>query len=215
MKTTKILTLIIAVSLLSACSRTTKPLSDPENTTPDTNIEVSTADDPTWGQDSAPVKLVVFADFECPYCADLHENLGALEELVTLGQVQIQYRDYPISSHLNSLSAHTAASAAHAQGQYLQMQDMLYADQLEWADSAEPERYFAQLAESIGLDMQKYSDDYNDLSARDEIQNDRDEGRNAGVLGTPAFFMNNQIYQGALDGADLVSEVEKFLNSSS
>ncbi len=166
-------------------------------------------DDPIWGEASAPLQMVLFSDFQCPFCKQNASYLDELEEeWISSGKLQIQFRDFPLAKHINSLSAHMAASAAQQQNRYLDMHRQLYDTQSDWVANERPEEFFVQTADLLGLDEDQFKRDYNSPDAIAEIKDDRDTGRAWGLTGVPAFYLNGELYQGALTKEALVKVLE-------
>jgi protein-disulfide isomerase len=195
---------ILGIILIS-CSDQVPVLEDPSDDVLQSK-EVSqsvagsfSADDPIWGESSAPLKMVLFSDFQCPFCKQTANFLEELEEdWISSGKLQVQFRDFPLAKHKNSLSAHVAASAAHAQGRYMEMHRQLYATQSDWIAYERPDEFFTQTAELLGFDEERFQKDYNNPNAISEIKDDRDTGRTWGLTGVPAFYLNGELFQGAL-----------------
>lgn len=212
MKTFK--TLVIGALLLSltACGSSVPVLEDPPAVSDIEAPQIGTFsdDDPVIGDDSAPLKMVLFLDFQCPYCQQIAQHIDTLtEEWIDTGKLQVQFKDFPLSRHVNSLSAHMAASAAHQQGRFLDMHHQLFETQSEWQTVDNPEEYFSQTAELLGFDMDQFARDYNDPKALSEIKDDRDTGRAWGLTGVPAFYLNGKLYQGGLTLEALETVLQK------
>lgn len=172
--------------------------------------DAMTQDDPVWGDPQAPITMVVFSDFECPYCLDYFETVESLQEdWVDTGKLKVQYRDFPLASHINALPAHAAANAAGQQGKYLEMHRKLFLERDRWVYSTDPETALIEMAVELDLDKEQFRMDLKDEEVIAEIVEDRDDGRELGVRGTPGTFINDQIYQGALSREDIIGELEK------
>jgi protein-disulfide isomerase len=166
-------------------------------------------EDPFVGDESAPISLVVYSDFQCPYCAEFFESLEKLEnDWVKTGKLKIQYRDFPLNMHFNSVPAHMAANAAAKQGKYMEMHRMLFEKQKEWESANNPQKFFRDYATELGIELDQFERDSKDEALLSEIQGDKEDGRIAGVTGTPGFFMNGLSYDGALNYEYLVKALE-------
>lgn len=152
------------------------------------------------GDLDAPVGLVEFGDFECPFCAKAFGIVKAIEE--TLGErLCVAFRNFPIvGSHPHALVAAEAAEAAGAQGRFWEMHDMLYQhqDALELPDLEE----YAGL---IGLDVRRFVRDLRGNRFIEKIQADLHSGAISGVNGTPTFFVNGQRHDGSWDYDSLLA----------
>lgn len=159
----------------------------------DTAIEVTTDGFPARGAPMAPVTVVEFSDFECPYCGRAHPVLSELLREYE-GQVRLVFRNYPLSGHPRALPAARAAIAAGEQGKFWEMADLLFEHQRQLEDE-DLERY----AEQLGLDMERFRADLHSPETQAQIERDRDEGHRLGVQGTPTFFINGRRYRAAPD----------------
>jgi len=149
-------------------------------------VNVSTAGAPLVGSPSAPVRIVVFTDFECPYCK---ESEGTLKRIAAQygDRVAIYFRNYPLPNHLYAMPSAIAAVCAAEQGRYLPYHDLLFEHQHE-LKSAD----YAMWAEMVGLDRAKFEACRQSPEARKRVEQDIREGVGAGVAGTPAFYVNGR-----------------------
>lgn len=211
----KLFSFFVLVFVLAGCSQ--KPvLPNPTETDiqAQQGLPIFTLDDPTWGEKNAPLQMVVFSDFQCPYCHQFFQSLDTFQsDWIDSGRLVVQFRDFPLAKHVNSLSAHMAAHAANEQGQYLEMHRLLYQQQEEWAASSQPEELFLQYAQELGLDEEQFQQDYNSQEYLAEIKQDRDQGRELGVSGTPAFILNEELYQGAMSQARMEAVLQSTFES--
>lgn len=153
---------------------------------------VAAADDPTWGPQDAPVTIHIFADFQCPYCGHFAtETLPRLKEAYA-DRVLFIYRDFPLTGHQFALQAAEAAQCAHEQGGFWQYHDLLF--QRQHALDVE---HLKQYAAEAGLDSAAFSTCLGSGQSRQEVVLDVQDGRNAGVSGTPAFLINGEMVTGA------------------
>jgi glutaredoxin len=155
----------------------------------DTAVEVRTEGFPTRGAPMAPVTIVEFSDFECPYCGRAHPLLTELLRELD-GQVKLVFRQYPLSGHPRAMPAARATVAAGQQGKFWEMADLLFEHQRALEDE-DLERY----AQQIGLDMARFRADLRSPETQAAIERDREEGRRIEVQGTPAFFVNGRRFR--------------------
>jgi protein-disulfide isomerase len=152
------------------------------------------------GEASAELELVMYADFECPYCTAAQGILRRVEE--RLGpRLRFVFRHFPLDTvHPHALRAAQAAEAAAAQDAFWPMHDALYAAQghLEDADLV------ARAAE-LGLDSAAVGEALRDGTFLERVEADRASGRASGVTGTPGFFANGTQVTGAFDAGSLVT----------
>jgi protein-disulfide isomerase len=151
---------------------------------------------PTKGKADAPVTMVEFADFQCPFCGRfVTDSLQQImKKYVDTGQVKFVYEQYPLPFHPNAQPAAMAAECANAQGKFWPMHDKLYATQttLESQDSAAVKNTFRQYAANIGLNAQSFNSCLESSKYSDKIQKESSLGSQYGVSGTPTFYIGNQ-----------------------
>jgi protein-disulfide isomerase len=163
-------------------------------------VALASSDPPAIGSPSAPVHIVVFTDFECPYCK---ESEATLKRIVVQygGRVALWFRNYPLPNHLYAKPAAVAAACAAEQGRYLQFHDLLFAHQQE-LKSAD----YALWGEMAGLDRAKFDACRASAEPVKRIEQDIREGVAAGVAGTPTFFVNGRAARDDQTLAAIVAE---------
>jgi diadenylate cyclase len=156
------------------------------------------------GPATAPVTLVEYGDFECPYCGRTYPVVKELRE--RLGdRLRFVFRHFPLDSvHLHARRAAEAAEAAAAQGRFWEMHDLLFANQ-EDLDDESLRRY----ATGLGLDLARFESDLAERRHAPRVREDRLDGERSGVEGTPTFFVNGARYEGSLDLEGLQAAVEE------
>ncbi|NOZ58286.1 MAG: thioredoxin domain-containing protein [Euryarchaeota archaeon] len=159
-------------------------------------VEVSQDDDPAIGPEDAPVVIVEFSDYQCPYCRKFAmETLDRILEEYR-GRVRFVYRDFPLESiHAYALKAAEAANCAGEQGRYFEYHDLLFERQEDW--SSRGEAAFLEYAQQLGLDAESFSSCLSSGKYEEEVRKDLQDGMRAGVRGTPAFFINGIPLSGA------------------
>jgi protein-disulfide isomerase len=157
---------------------------------------------PTRGPSDAPVTVVEFSDFQCPYCARVHPTMVKLLEEFP-DQVQIAFKHYPLPNHPKAPLAHRAAIAAGQQDRFWEMHDLIFENQR----ALEREDLIAH-AETLGLDLASFEVALDDEALGAQIEADIREGSEAGVRGTPAFFVNGRLLSGAQPYAAFKAAVE-------
>lgn len=159
----------------------------------ETPIDVVSTDDPSLGRKDAPLTVVEFADFYCPYS---RESSFTMRELAIKYPEKFQYiyRDFPIAEiHPLAQKAAEAAECAADQGQFWQYHDKLYQNQYDLS----LER-FRQFAGELNLNETVFRNCLDDGTQKEEIQKDYADGLAAGVRGTPTFFLNGAKVDGAI-----------------
>jgi protein-disulfide isomerase len=145
------------------------------------------------GNVQAPLQLVEFGDFECPFCGRAFPIVQALER--ALGdQLVVAFRHFPLSAHPHALLAAEAAEAAGAHGRFWEMHDLLYQHQeaLEIPD-------LVDYAQSLDLDGAQLVDDLRRHRHRGKIKADQRSGALSGVNGTPTFYVNGVRHDASYD----------------
>jgi len=155
-------------------------------------VAVSTEGAPVRGVANAPVTLVMFSDFECPFCKRTHPTINQLLERYA-GKIKVVYRDLPLDSiHPQARRAAEAARCASAQGKFWQYYDVLFTESPKLG-SEDLKRYAAQ----IGIDPKRFDDCLSAGTYKELVQKDADEAASLGINGTPAFFINGRPLTGA------------------
>lgn len=162
-------------------------------------ISVSEDDDAFLGDPDAPVVIVEFSDFQCPYCASFKDETLPLliENYIDNGLVKLVYRDFPIPKHANATVAAVAAECVGEAGgneAYFAMHDKIFDTMEEWYYSETVGEYFIGYATEMGYDIATCLEDPEMLA---EVEADYVAGRSYGVGGTPTFFINGKKLVGA------------------
>lgn len=148
-------------------------------------------DSPMLGPADAPVTLVEFLDPECEGCRAAYP---VIKELLSEynGQVRLVVRYVP--RHNNSTLAAIATEAAGAQGQYWEMQELLFQNQPEWGEqTVSQEATFIRYAETLGLDMNQFRADLANPEFATKVERDAQDSIALGIQGTPTFFVNERL----------------------
>ena len=142
---------------------------------------------------SAPVDVVVYSDFQCPFCKQFAQPIRDLQAKGVEGvPVKVIFKNFPLPFHSDALLAHQAAMAAGEQGKFWEMHDLLFANQ-----SALKREDLLRNAEKLGLDMNRFRKDLDSERVKQVIEQEKAEGSKAGVSGTPTFFVDGKSYTGA------------------
>lgn len=161
-------------------------------------VAVSADDDAYLGDEDAPITIVEFSDFQCPYCAKfVTETLPQIKEAyIDTGMVKFVYRDFPLGSHPNAQVAAEAAECVGETGneEYFAMHDLIFEKMNEWSYTEDPSAYFISLASSQGHDIQTCMEE-GEMTA--EVTADFTAARGYGVTGTPTLFVNGKKIVGA------------------
>lgn len=149
------------------------------------------------GDSTAKVKIVEFADFQCPAC-------GASEPIVQKvlkdyeGKVYYEYHHYPLQQHKWAQDAAEASEVAGELGKFWEFHDLLYAKQNDWADKDTAVSMFKQYAKDLQLDEKKFSEGLDSHKYRDKVLDSVKKGDSLAVNSTPTFFVNGKRVVGGL-----------------
>jgi protein-disulfide isomerase len=143
------------------------------------------------GKNQKHVTLQEYGDYECPICEAYYLPLKQAAAQLN-DEIQFQFSNLPlIAIHQNAFAAARAAEAASAQGKFWQMHDKLYESQNEWVSSPNPQSFFNTYAQQIGLDINKFKQDYASSQVNDAINADLNAFNKTGKeKATPTLFLN-------------------------
>jgi len=175
---------------------------------PDGAFDVDTDDDPSLGSPDAPVVIVEFADFGCPFSRE--SSFAVRATAAKWGdQVRYVYRDFPIVElHPDAQKAAEAGECAQDQGKFWEYHDKLYLNQNNMGTDM-----LVQFATELNMDTRAFEDCLESGKYADEVAQDYQDGVTAGVRGTPTFFLNGNRVPGAIPEDVLNSLIERLLAS--
>jgi protein-disulfide isomerase len=152
---------------------------------------------------SSPVVLEEYGDYQCPPCGQLYPDLKQIEKEYG-NQVQIVFHHFPLMKiHKNALIAAHAAEAARNQNKFWEMHDLLYRNQKEWSELADPRPVLVSYAKQLSLNLDAFNRDLESNVIDQKISADIQRGSSQGVTGTPTVFLDSNLvnYQATnLDG---------------
>jgi len=155
-------------------------------------VEVSAEGAPFKGPPSAPITIVEFSDFQCSYCKRVLTVLNQVLEHYP-NEVKLAFRDFPILNiHPQAQKAAEAAHCAAEQGKFWEYHDLLFEKQ-----EAIPTTDFSEHAKTLGLDLTNFRACLDSQKYKEKVERNYADGVNAGVSGTPAFFINGRLVSGA------------------
>jgi protein-disulfide isomerase len=186
---------IIDTTKLPEPTEAPAPTEAPEQT----RVVVSIDDDYCLGQEDAPVTIVEFSDYQCPYCQRFWaQTLPQIKsEYIDTGKVKFIYRDFPLGFHPNAQKAAEAAECAGDQEKYWDMHNKIFGQLNEWSGSGDAATIFKGYASDLELDSDAFADCLDSGKYTEEVQKDLAAGSAAGVSSTPAFFVNGVFVTGA------------------
>jgi protein-disulfide isomerase len=150
------------------------------------------------GKPDAPVKILEFADFECPGCGNFANvtEPDVRKRLIETGLANMTFYDYPLPQHKNSQSASNAAACAADQGKFWEMHDAIFAAQDQWNTEAtdNPKPFFQKYAERLGLNLGDWEKCYDTRKHQGRIMANAAEGEQRKVNSTPTFIVGDKMY---------------------
>lgn len=163
----------------------------------DLNIRSMIDDDPAIGSEDAPVTIVEFSDYQCPFCATFYlETFSRIKsEYVDTGKVKFVYRDFPLNFHQYAQKSAEASECADEQGKFWEYKDILFKRQAEWSSLGVDK--LKDYASELKLDRERFDYCLDNNIMASEVQNDFADGKKYGVSGTPAFFIEGELISGA------------------
>jgi protein-disulfide isomerase len=174
-------------------------------TPPSTVVDLGNAD--VLGSKDAPVMLVEFADYECPYCQRVAPAIKKLKEDFG-GKLAVAYKDFPLPMHAHAEKAAEAARCAGKQGQFWALHDELFSSKELDVDQLKAQ------AHALKLDSAAFNQCLDTGETAAAVRQDREQGLRLGLTGTPSFFVNGHFLSGALDYATLRKIVDQQLAQS-
>lgn len=143
------------------------------------------------GAANAPVTLVEFSDFQCPFCSRVTGTLDQIEKAYG-DKVRIVFKHLPLRMHSRAPMAHAASEAANRQGKFWEMHDLIFENQRDLSEAA-----YLRYAGQIGMDVDQFKKDMASASVKARVDADAAEAAKLGVTGTPGFFVNGYFLSGA------------------
>ncbi|HOJ01218.1 MAG TPA: DsbA family protein [Anaerolineaceae bacterium] len=153
---------------------------------------VSEGDNPSLGPQDAPITIIIFSDFQCPYCASANQLIKELMQEYP-DQIRYVHRDFPLEEiHPDAFNTALAARCAGDQGKYWEMNDALFSNQEDLSIPG-----INKLVEMLGLDQVQFDTCFESGKFEEKILNDKQTGEEYGVSGTPTLFVNGYQVNGA------------------
>lgn len=168
------------------------------------------ADDAQAGPADAKVKIVLFSDFQCPYCKTFYEQSFKQAMSEYKDRVLFVFKHVPLSIHDKALATSIAAECAGEQGKFWEMADKLYATQKDWS----PAKQFdgRVQASGLGMNLVQFTSCVDQQKYKDKINADNAVAQDFGISGTPAFFVNDQFFGGLVPYEQMKQAIEEQLN---
>ncbi|HZO12506.1 MAG TPA: thioredoxin domain-containing protein, partial [Polyangiaceae bacterium] len=166
-----------------------------------------TGKDPSWGSRTAPVTVVIYSDYECPYCSKAEPTLAALREKYGPDKLRMVWKNFPLPMHRNALPAHIAGQTIFELGgskAFWKFHDLAFQNNRNLT----PEN-FESWAEQAGVDRAKFKAAFAEQKGKAKVDEDVAGGQKVGVRGTPAFFINGIFISGARPQDAFEAEIDK------
>jgi protein-disulfide isomerase len=165
-------------------------------------VNVSADDDAVLGNPDAPVTIIEFSDFQCPFCRKFYkETLPQIKkDYILTGKAKLVYRDFPlVQIHPGATPAAEGAECAKEQGKFWEMHDVIFDEQEKQGSgtiqfTADDVKKWAA---KLGLNTSKFNQCLDSEKYKQEVEKDIADGSAAGVTGTPAIFVNGRLIVGA------------------
>jgi protein-disulfide isomerase len=155
-------------------------------------VKLPVAGSPLTGPADAPITIVEFSDFQCPYCIQAVPELDALLKVYPK-QVKLIFKQFPLDIHTDAYRAATAAIAAQRQGKFWEMHNKMFEHHQDLSVDA-----ITAIAKELKLDTARLLKDMESKEIHDIVSKDVQDGTDAGVEGTPTIFINGQRYNGRI-----------------
>ena len=166
-------------------------------------------DDAIEGDPDAPVTIIEWSDYECPFCARFYsQTLNQIRtQYIETGKAKLVFRDFPLSFHQQAQKAAEAAECAGEQDKYFEMHDLLFEQGVSGGVAS-----FKSYASQIGLDTAEFNSCLDSGKMANEVRKDFADGQQAGISGTPGFIVNGKLISGAQPFAAFAQIIEAELN---
>jgi protein-disulfide isomerase len=194
--------LILVAAMIAAIANAAGPAEGPVMMTPAAVPVIDVRGAPGLGPENAQVTIVEFSDFQCPYSAGASRTLYRLLELYPT-QVRWVFKHYPLRGHRDAPLAHEASLAAHQQGKFWEMRNLLFGNQTRLKRED-----ILRHASELDLDMPAFTEELDTRRLRDRVVRDILQGRRLQVGMTPTYFINGK----KIAGARRLSEFRKLID---
>jgi protein-disulfide isomerase len=177
---------------------------------PKMSVAVEAGNGPVWGKADAPVTIVEFSDFQCPFCSRGAETVNEIKKKYA-GKVKIVFRHFPLPMHKDARPAGEASLCVNDQGvdKFWKFHDLAFKNQ-DKLDPVNLEKY----AKDSGADVAKYKECLTAKKFGDAVQKDMDYGEKVGVKSTPTFFINGEIIAGAVPIENFSEVIDEALENA-
>lgn len=165
--------------------------------------------DPLIGNKDASVKIVIFSDFQCPYCKMFYEMVTKVAREYG-DKVALAYKEFPLDFHPQAGNAAMAAQCANEQGKFWEMADILYKNQQAWGET-EGKDVFKTYSRQAGLEAAKFNECLDSEKYKDKIEKDSAQAKEYGLSGTPSGFIGDQFVGGVIQEEEMKKMIDEAL----
>jgi len=176
---------------------------------PELTLPVSSSRDHIQGPQKAPITLLEYGDYECPYCGQAFTIVKLVQDLLG-NNLRFVFRNFPLTQiHPHAQHAAEAAECAGAQNKFWEMHDLLYENQQALEDEN-----LLEYAKVLELDMSRFQDDFYNHTFALRVREDFLSGIRSGVNGTPTFYINGMRYNDSWDQETLTKTLVNIINEN-
>jgi protein-disulfide isomerase len=176
---------------------------------PELTLPVSSSRDHIQGPQKAPITLLEYGDYECPYCGQAFTIVKLVQDLLG-NNLRFVFRNFPLTQiHPHAQHAAEAAECAGAQNKFWEMHDILYENQQALEDEN-----LLEYAKVLELDMSRFQDDFYNHTFALRVREDFLSGIRSGVNGTPTFYINGMRYNDSWDQETLTKTLVNIINEN-
>lgn len=176
---------------------------------------VATGNLTMMGDENAPVTIIEFSDFECPFCEAFYsQTLSQIKsEYVDTGKAKLYYRHYPLAFHPAAVPAGLASECANEQGRFWEYHDMVFENQARISGGGDnANTALKEFAANLGLNANQFDSCFDSAKYQANVDQDLNDGTAAGVSGTPTVFVNGRRIVGAQPYATFKAIIDEELN---
>lgn len=172
------------------------------------DLDVNLEGEATWGKKDAPITIVEYSDFQCPFCSRANETVEALKKEYGK-KIKVVFKHYPLPMHPDAKPASEASMCVNEQSsdKFWKFHDLLFANQQRMK-----EKDLLEYAKKVGADIKKFEDCFKSKKYAAHVEKNLAEGQKLGVDSTPSFFVNGQPIRGARPIADFKEIINEHLS---
>lgn len=164
-------------------------------------VEFDLSKTPSKGAETSEIVIVEFADFECPHCALMAEMMK--EVIKKRPTVKLYFKQFPLQFHQFAPLASRATLAAHKQGAFWPMHDLIFSQQGKLSENS-----FIEFAEQLGLNLMIFRADFSSDEVIKQVESEQAEGVSAGLQGTPTLYFNGKMYRGEQTVEEIIAHID-------